>query len=300
MTDQVTKHLWEYDHPYYCDPHNWFVPLDQDNGQNHIHPSWPAFLGFLDRNGCNDPDTFLVFRWDWDRDEDPDDGDEPRNDLNLSVMLQSRGDYGHHTVRMTDEDEPAARAWLTERASTTAAIWEPLLPTAEALKKAEEETQRLRAAVESFRAPLDWHNADHRARIREGMVDTLQTMTGRPAEDIADQLMRYSDSAIWAVECEQARTAELAGAVHASAAEVDRLEPPVATATIRDGWLLCPHCGDRDSIVQIDSATRKHRLSVASDDVVGRHMAHGDFVVDGYQCTTCDHKVDVPFEVQPD
>lgn len=85
--------------------------------------------------------------------------------------------------------------------------------------------------------------------------------------------------------------------------EVHASVPPnftrLATATIRDGWLVCPHCGGRDSIVQIDSATRKHRLSPASDDVVGRHMAHGDFVVDGYQCTTCNHKVDVPFEVQP-
>jgi hypothetical protein len=29
-------------------------------------------------------------------------------------------------VAVTDEDEPAVRAWLAERAKTIAAIWEPL------------------------------------------------------------------------------------------------------------------------------------------------------------------------------
>jgi hypothetical protein len=83
--------------------------------------------------------------------------------------------------------------------------------------------------------------------------------------------------------------------------DADRLAPPqVRIATICDGWLVCPHCCDRDSIVEIDSATRKHRISVVSADQLGAHMEDGDFQTIGFQCTNCDHEVDVPFEVYHD
>lgn len=82
---------------------------------------------------------------------------------------------------------------------------------------------------------------------------------------------------------------------------VAHLAPPVvADAAISDGRLVCPHCGGRDSIVEIDSATRKHRISVDSDDQLGALVEAGDFQTIGFQCTNCCHEVDVPFEVHHD
>lgn len=214
MSDQPTKHLWEYDHPYHASPIA--ARTSYAEGTNHDdHDSWADFL--VSWGDC-DPDQNLLFRWDWNRDIDNEDGS--RNELDLFMVQQRRGDYWSHTITITVTDEPAVREWLTDRARAISTLWEPVLPTTKELEKAQEQTQRLRETVKSFRAPLDWHNADHRARIRQGMVDTLQAMAGRPAEDVADQIMLYSDSAIWAVEREQARTAELAGVVHASAAQL--------------------------------------------------------------------------------
>jgi hypothetical protein len=134
MTEPTpTPHLWEIDHPYYCQDHNFRARPSQDNSCHVHNESWAEFM---DGWGDSDPDLNLVFRWDWKR-ADPDDY-EPDDDgviripgdrLDLFIMLQRKGDFWAVSVDVTDEDEPAVREWLAERAKTMAAIWEPIALT---------------------------------------------------------------------------------------------------------------------------------------------------------------------------
>ena len=128
MSDDI-KHLWEYDHPYYCNEGNYLA-----SPVNHAHlecwqkyDSWKAF--FEDWGGT-DPDLNLVFRWDWHawHLEYPEDypGSE-KHELTLFFMLQRKAFNKSVTVAVTEADEPAIREWLRQRAKTVAAIWEPLL-----------------------------------------------------------------------------------------------------------------------------------------------------------------------------
>lgn len=115
-------HLWEVDHPYYCTEGNF-----HRNGQHLRHESWAEFMATW---GDNDPDYNLLFRWDWQswrRHRDPVLRDESADDeLELFFVLQRKADLWSHSVAVTDEDEPAVREWLVERAKTMTALWEPL------------------------------------------------------------------------------------------------------------------------------------------------------------------------------
>jgi hypothetical protein len=46
-------------------------------------------------------------------------------------VLQHKAILRSTECTVIEADEPAVRAWLTERAATIRAVWEPLLPTAE-------------------------------------------------------------------------------------------------------------------------------------------------------------------------
>jgi hypothetical protein len=127
-----TRHLWEYDHPYYCAAGNFHVRRDVDNAQHVLHDSWSDFM---DTWGTSDHDLNLVFRWDWSR-ADPSDyepgEDVPGDTLELFVVLQRKADLWSHTIAVTEADEPAVREWLAGRAKTITAIWEPIALTTEA------------------------------------------------------------------------------------------------------------------------------------------------------------------------
>lgn len=73
--------------------------------------------------------------------------------------------------------------------------------------------------------------------------------------------------------------------------------PPVGKATIRDGALVCPQCGCRDSIVEIDTATRENKVSVFSAGILSVHQEDAHFETDRFQCTGCGHEVALPFAV---
>ncbi|MEU8310332.1 hypothetical protein AB0C84_42860 [Actinomadura sp. NPDC048955] len=220
MPYQPTKHLWEHDHPHHASPIA--ARFSYPEYTNYVdHDSWADFIVAWGNRG---PDRNLVFRWDWNRDLD-DDG--PRNELNLFMVRQCRGDYWSHTITVTDTDEAAIREWLTDRARAISALWEPILP----MRKLEEAEEPLRPEA----------NPGH---------------------------------------------------------EMDRLVSPIANATIRDGVLVCPQCGGRDSVVELDSATRENRVSVLSDDVLSVHLEDAHFERDRFQCTECGHEVALlPFEV---
>ena len=141
------KHLWKFDHPYYCSEGNFFK-----NGLNNQFESWADFAQPSEgknmfRDEWNllydyDPDLNLLWRWDWKK-ADPDNyylkpGDKDdetveyeeackTDTLYLFFMLQRKAYNISAEVKVTEADEPAVREWLTKKADHMRKLWEPLL-----------------------------------------------------------------------------------------------------------------------------------------------------------------------------
>lgn len=120
------KHLWEYDHPYYCAEGNFFHSPMRSNHTVHEQMSWTDFKDTLFYSG--DRDLNLLFRWDWhawhlEYPEDHPDGE--KHQLLLFFVLQRKSYNCSVYVDVTADDEPEVRAWLTECAQTVRALWEP-------------------------------------------------------------------------------------------------------------------------------------------------------------------------------
>jgi hypothetical protein len=115
----MSKHLWEVDHPYYCEETNFY-----ERGCAHQHKSWADFVtGF-----ATDMDLNLVFRFDWKEDEEtPFNGDlYYRNGrLTLFFMMQRKGAYCSHTIEVCRADEPTVLEWLQPRFEHMLKLWEP-------------------------------------------------------------------------------------------------------------------------------------------------------------------------------
>lgn len=131
-------HLWEYDHPYYCNEGNFFWSPARDP-EYVVHNEYGSWADFIDDWGDSDPDLNLVFRWDWQRSDPSDWSYEIENDpefelpgdvLKLFFMLQRKAFCRSVHVNVTEDDESIVRDWLTKRAATMRAIWEPLLTLA--------------------------------------------------------------------------------------------------------------------------------------------------------------------------
>jgi hypothetical protein len=125
------KHLWEYDHPYYCTEGN-YLASPVRNADLDCWGKHDPWQDFYDAWGDSDPDYNLVFRWDWNVYPDMDDeceetGEPPRHVLNLFFMLQRKAFNKSVEVAVTPEDEPAVRQWLQERSRTIVAIRQPLI-----------------------------------------------------------------------------------------------------------------------------------------------------------------------------
>ncbi|MGQ3384471.1 hypothetical protein [Glutamicibacter sp. TV12E] len=128
-----TKHLWEYDHPYYANEGCFYTPGTQ---YHDVHTNWDSWEDFKAEWGDNDPDLNLIYRWDWyrsdpsdyeyEREENPD-FEMPGDTLKLFFMLQRNAKPHSHRIKVTEADEPDVRAWLTQRAETIRAIWEPII-----------------------------------------------------------------------------------------------------------------------------------------------------------------------------
>jgi hypothetical protein len=119
------KHLWEVDHPYYGTEGNYYSAECSNN-----YDSWAEFAETAFCSG--DPDMNMVYRWDWiswRRHPDPHLRSESADELLLFFMLQRKAIACSASIAITDEDEPAVRAWLTERAKTITAVWEPITLT---------------------------------------------------------------------------------------------------------------------------------------------------------------------------
>ncbi|MEO3856107.1 hypothetical protein [Acrocarpospora sp. B8E8] len=124
-------HLWEASHPYYCSEGNFYVGGTR---WHEVHSAYESWADFIDDWGDADSDMNLVFRWDWKR-ADPDDyedGEEfPPDRLFVYWVLQRKAILRSTECVVTEDDEPAVLAWLTERARTLIALWSPLALAAE-------------------------------------------------------------------------------------------------------------------------------------------------------------------------
>lgn len=123
MTTDTGRHLWEYDHPYYCAEGNYFK-----TGQHALFQSWNEFADETSFFG-GDRDQNLLIRWDWHswrRHPDPAlRGDSP-DELLLFFVLQRKALLCSVGITVTDEDEPRVREFLGECGKTIAATWEPI------------------------------------------------------------------------------------------------------------------------------------------------------------------------------
>lgn len=125
------KHLWEHDHPYYCDEGNFFHS-PRSSYTVHEEMSWAEFKATLFYAG--DRDLNLLFRWDWKawhleypEDYPDEEGRTENHVLQLYFVLQRKPFNCSAHVAVTPADEPEVRAWLEECAKTMCALWEPII-----------------------------------------------------------------------------------------------------------------------------------------------------------------------------
>lgn len=118
------KHLWEVEHPYYCSESNYYAPT----GDTYFtYDSWEEFY---DEMSSYDMDLNLIFRWDWDKvpEEDLDgyeEGEYTGDTLQLFYMMQRKGIFACHQVKVTEDDEPAVREFLSGYWRKMQQLWEP-------------------------------------------------------------------------------------------------------------------------------------------------------------------------------
>jgi hypothetical protein len=131
--DAVSRHLWEFDHPYYASEGNYF--------SNDCHVNYASWAEFMESEGDADMDYNLVYRWDWKPIEYIEDDspagqaayhakyDDNYRAYTLSVywMGQRKALARSTDVSVCRSDEPAVREWLMARAEHLRRVWEPLL-----------------------------------------------------------------------------------------------------------------------------------------------------------------------------
>lgn len=118
-------HLWEVDHPYYCNQGNYYA---RESVGDH-HKAWSSFIAeYADA----DFDLNLVFRFDWLEGEDNGAG-EFTGDVNyrngqlcIYWMGQRKGLYRYSTIEVCRADEPAVIEFLRPRWDHMRKLWEPL------------------------------------------------------------------------------------------------------------------------------------------------------------------------------
>lgn len=112
------KHLWEADHPYYCNQGNYFCN-DDDLESN--YDSWDEFEK---ETKDEDLDMNLIFRFDWQL-ANEDTGLE-HEELQLFYMGQRKGIYRWVIIKIDRKDEPKVKKFLKKRWEHMNKLWSPL------------------------------------------------------------------------------------------------------------------------------------------------------------------------------
>ncbi len=130
----ATKHLWEVDHDYYGADHCYYANSYQQADWNTDFESWIDFAGPEADSMFNFASDGLMgmnwlYRWDWQR-PDPEDIDEDDDEYNgdtleLFFIFPRKGMFGKTSIKVTEEDEPAVRAYLQQWATYMRNMWAP-------------------------------------------------------------------------------------------------------------------------------------------------------------------------------
>ncbi|WP_433330014.1 hypothetical protein [Spirillospora sp. CA-294931] len=77
----------------------------------------------------------------------------------------------------------------------------------------------------------------------------------------------------------------------------ERGAPSIEDAQIIDGRLRCPHCTACDTIVEVDSDTRRNEVSASGADSVIVIQSDSCYATDRYECSACQGVVDLPYDI---
>jgi len=112
------KHLWEIDHPYYCNEGNYF--------SNDCVNEFDSWRDYISCRGDEDTEYNLIFRWDWVAPDEPSQDIYYRDGLlKLFYMGQRKGIFSVVIISVCEADEPIVREFLLKRFESIKAIWEP-------------------------------------------------------------------------------------------------------------------------------------------------------------------------------
>ena len=114
-------HLWEIDHPYYCNEGNYYA-------RESVGSEYKRWQDFLEENKDVDLDLNLIFRFDWVEEEDSYTGDDNyRNGiLKIFWMGQRKGLYRYSRVEVCRADELSIIQFLKPRWEHLRLLWEPI------------------------------------------------------------------------------------------------------------------------------------------------------------------------------
>ncbi len=112
---EAGKHLWEIDHPYYCNEGNYYA-------HESVETAYHSWADFVEHEGDSDFDMNLVFRWDWSKADAENELDH--DILSIFWMGQRKGLYRYSTIEINEADEPAVKEWLTKRWQHLVLLWE--------------------------------------------------------------------------------------------------------------------------------------------------------------------------------
>lgn len=123
MNENKERHLYEIEHPYYCNEGNYF------SGSQSTIAEYKSWSEFLDEEGDSDFDMNLLFRWDWEEggEDEPKYNGDPnyRNGrLKLFWMGQRKGLYRWSIVEVCRNDEPVILEYLKPRWEHMKTLWE--------------------------------------------------------------------------------------------------------------------------------------------------------------------------------
>jgi len=119
-------HLWEINHPFYCEEEGYYYNSTQISGWGKPM-NYNSFSAYLSEWSDADLDMNFIFRWDWQdwrTDEFHEKGDEKRSELRLFLMMQRKGCKKVITIKMQDSDEPAVIKHLKPYWKNMEKTWE--------------------------------------------------------------------------------------------------------------------------------------------------------------------------------
>ena len=94
------KHLWEVDHPYYCNEGNFFARPGSE-----CHSHYRRWQDFVAEQGDGDMDLNLVFRFDWEPPYEDGDSEKPIRWLSVRASFSQ-------TTENTAKTEKVTTSWI--------------------------------------------------------------------------------------------------------------------------------------------------------------------------------------------